>query len=153
MVTVLSVLIFTALDYPFSIFTLLVTVLSVLIFTASDYPFSIFTLLVTVLSVLIFTLLITPLVSSHFWSPYCLSLYLRLLISRLVSSIFSYGYISNIATIFFETSRAPGFISSFCATYSILVLYCAICFVSCIQCCRFLWLTLYISPLYHLLVA
>jgi hypothetical protein len=66
----------------------LVIMLSVLRFTASDYPFSIFTLLVIVLSILWITLLITPLVSSHFWSLCCLSFDLRLLITPLVSSHF-----------------------------------------------------------------
>jgi hypothetical protein len=51
----LSVLRFTASDYPFGIFTLLTMALSVLRFTASDYPFGIFTLLVMALSVLRFT--------------------------------------------------------------------------------------------------
>jgi hypothetical protein len=39
---VLAVLLFTASDYPFGIFTLLTIVLAVLLFTASDYPFGIF---------------------------------------------------------------------------------------------------------------
>ena len=52
---VLSVLLFTACDYPFSIFTHLAIVLSVLLLTACDYPFSIFTHLAIVLSVLRFT--------------------------------------------------------------------------------------------------
>ena len=52
---VLSVLLFTASDYPFGIFTLLTIVLAVLLFTASDYPFGIFTLLTIVLAVLLFT--------------------------------------------------------------------------------------------------
>jgi hypothetical protein len=61
---VLSVLLFTAFDYPFGI---LVIVLSVLWFTAFDHRFGI---LVIVLSVCDLRLLITPLV---FWSLYFLS--------------------------------------------------------------------------------
>jgi hypothetical protein len=38
-------------------------------------------------------ILITPLVSSHFWSRYCLSLYLWLLITPLVSSHFGHGIV------------------------------------------------------------
>jgi uncharacterized membrane protein len=67
----------------------MVIVLSVLRFTASDYPFSIFTLLAIMLSVSFdLRLLITHLVSSHFWSLHCPSFDLRLLITPLVSSHF-----------------------------------------------------------------
>ena len=116
MIIVLSVLLFTASDYPFVIFWslyclsfylrlpitpllsfghcivcpsiygfrlplcyLVVIVLSVLLFTASDYPFGI---LVIVLSVLLFTACDYPFVI--FWSLYCLSFYLRLPITPLV---------------------------------------------------------------------
>jgi hypothetical protein len=116
LIIVLSVLLFTASDYPFVIFWslyclsfylrlpitpllsfghcivcpsiygfrlplcyLVVIVLSVLLFTASDYPFGI---LVIVLSVLLFTACDYPFVI--FWSLYCLSFYLRLPITPLV---------------------------------------------------------------------
>jgi hypothetical protein len=92
----LSVLLFTASNYPFGI---LVIVLSVLLFTASDYPFVIFWSLyclsfylrrlplcyrlVIVLSVLLFTT--SDYLFVIFWSLYCLSFYLRLPITPLLS--------------------------------------------------------------------
>jgi hypothetical protein len=73
----LSVLLFTAYDYPFGI---LFIVLSVLLFADSDYPFVIFWSLYCLSFYL--RLPITPLV---FWSLYCLSFYLRLPITPLLS--------------------------------------------------------------------
>ena len=68
---VLSVLWFTASDYPFGIFTLLTIVLSVLLwFTASDYPFGILDLRLLITLLVSFDhCVVCPSLIYGFWLP------------------------------------------------------------------------------------
>ena len=119
-VIVLSVrLLFTASDYLFGIFKLLLSfcpfsffiVLSVVpLFTSSDYPFGIFKLFFVLLPFSVCHCIVCPSSIYDFWLPfwylqaslcpfalfslslYCLSFYLRLLITSLVSSSFSLSF-------------------------------------------------------------